>query len=242
MPPSNEPVVISYRFRFPDKSTARMDVRLDPETMEVLQPHPDPAPEWCALAYRQCPNCPLKAQDSPLCPVAAKLATVVERFKDCVSFSRVAVQVVHGNRQIRKSVSVADALTSLIGVYMSGGGCPILDRLRPMLLTHIPFASGIETFYRSMSTYLLGQHFAAEAGGTPDWTFERLAETSDEIQDVNQAFCHRLQGLGIADGVVNAISHLDCFAMLVGRELRDRHLQRIRSLFGAYLPKPPVRT
>ncbi|MBI4347933.1 MAG: hypothetical protein HY553_13835 [Elusimicrobia bacterium] len=233
--PKAEPLVFTYRFKFPDKSAARMDVTLDADTLLVQASDPNPAPEWCKLEYRQCPNCPLNAKENPLCPVAAKLHGVVDRFKDCVSFSKVEVHISAGQRTLRKTASVADALTSLMGIYMAGGGCPILDRLRPMLLTHMPFASGIETFYRSLSTYLLGQHFVAEAGGTPDWTFGKLHEASDAIQDVNQAFCKRLQGLGIADGVLNAISHLDCFAMLVGRQLRDRQLDKIRKLFGAYM-------
>ncbi|MBI5201730.1 MAG: hypothetical protein HY925_09110 [Elusimicrobia bacterium] len=233
--PNAEPLVFSYKFKFPDKSKAQMDVKLDPDTLAVIEKDPDPAPEWTRLEYRQCPNCPLNAKDNPLCPVAAKLTGVVARFKDSVSFSKVEVQVTSGQRHVRKIASVADALTSLMGIYMAGGGCPILDRLRPMLLTHMPFASGLETFYRSLSTYLLGQHFVAVAGGTPDWNFGKLGESSDAIQDVNQAFCRRLQGLGIADGVLNAISHLDCFAMLVGRQLRDRQIDKIRSLFSAYL-------
>ncbi len=233
--PKAEPLVFTYKFKFPDKSSVKMDVRLDPDTLAVIEEHPDPAPEWTKLEYRQCPNCPLNPKDSPLCPVAAKLHGVVARFKDSVSFSRVEVQVTSGQRHVKKTASVADALTSLMGIFMAGGGCPILDRMRPMLLTHMPFASGLETFYRSLSTYLLGQHFVAEAGGTPDWTFGRLGESSDAIQDVNQAFCRRLQGLGIADGVLNAISHLDCFAMLVGRQLRDRQIDKIRMLFTSYL-------
>lgn len=237
MPAESEPVVFTYRFTFPDDSTAALDVRLDPDTFLILQDPPDPAPDWCRLEHRQCPNCPLTPKESPLCPVAAKLNVVIERFKDSISFDKVDVEVASGPRHVRRTCSVADALTSLIGIYMAGGGCPILDRLRPMLLTHMPFATGLETFYRSLSTYLLGQHFIQEAGGWPDWGFGKLGETSDAIQTVNQAFCNRLRGLGLADGVLNAISHLDCFAMLVGRQLRDKQLSKIRALFGSYLPK-----
>lgn len=235
MPPKPEPLVFTYRFRFPDRSTARMDVKLDADTLRVLQDPPSPAPDWCRLEYRQCPNCPLKAEETPLCPIAANLAGIVARFGDSISFKRVEVRVSSGQRQVRKNTSVAEALTSLIGMYMAASGCPVLDHLRPMLLTHMPFATGIETFYRSLATYLLGQHFAQQEGLEPDWGFAGLGKLSDAIQTVNQSFCRRLQGLGLADGVLNAVSHLDCFAMLVGSQLRNQQLRKIQTLFSAYL-------
>lgn len=229
------PLVFTYNFRFPDRTRTRVDVTLDPDSLRVIQPPPNPAPEWSRLEYRQCPNCPLKAGDTPLCPVAANLAGVVSKFGDSVSFKRVEVRVTSGQRQVQKSTSVAEALTSLIGIYMAASGCPVLDHLRPMLLTHLPFATGIETFYRSLSTYLLGQHFAQQQGKAADWSFSGLGKLSTAIQTVNQAFCMRLRGLGLADGVLNAVSHLDCFAMLIGAHLRNKQLGKIERLFSAYL-------
>ncbi|MBI4423117.1 MAG: hypothetical protein HY554_05290 [Elusimicrobia bacterium] len=230
-----EDKVFEYQFSFPDRSSAKVTVRLDAETLAVIQDPPDPAPDWTKLAFRQCPNCPLKPAEHPLCPVAANLHQIVHVFKDAVSFNQVDVAVSSGSRQIQKTASIAEALTSLIGIYMAASGCPIMDRLRPMLLTHMPFATGLETFYRSVGTYLLGQFFIQEAGGKPDWSLKRLNAASQEIQTVNRAFCLRLKSLGIGDGIVNAVAHLDCFASLTGSLLIQRQLGKLRQLFAAYL-------
>ena len=116
--------VIRYRFRPPSGDETRFDLRLDDRTAELHKPDvPDP-PEWARLEFRQCPNCPLKPDEHPLCPVAHSLIDVVPRFEDLVSFSRLTVRVETEARTISASTDLQAALSSMMGLIMASSGCP----------------------------------------------------------------------------------------------------------------------
>ena len=226
-----EPIVITYRFRFPGQRKASVSVRLRRDTLRVIPQSDGKPPAWCRLESEQCPNCPLAPLEHPFCPVAESLHSVVERFREIISYKRVEVVVTSGRRQIHRMATAAEALASLMGIYMAGSGCPILDRLRPMLLTHMPFASASETFYRSFATHLLRQFFVQRAHGVPDWSLAGLERSSEDIQIVNRAFAKRLGTAGTADAVLNALAQLDTFANLISEPLLTAELERIRTLF-----------
>src|SRR5262249_12216338 len=149
-------------------------------------------PDWTRLEFKQCPNCPLKPKDSPRCPVAVSLVEVVEFFKDHPSTDIVETTIITAEREYHGTKSLQKALSSLMGLHMATSGCPILDRLRPMALTHTPFSTPQEAMYRSISMYLMAQFLIYKRGKKPDWDLQKLVEMYDEIFSVNKAFIQRI--------------------------------------------------
>lgn len=227
----SEPWFIRYEFSLPEGKTSEFTVRLHPETLEQLGEPPANPPEWTALDFEQCPNCPLKKSDCAACPVALHLSEVVTEFAHLVSFQRVSAKVTVPERTyLAEDVSVQGALSSLLGVYMVTSGCPLLSKLRPMVRFHLPFAAELETIARSTSMYLLGQYFVSKRGGTPDWALEGLVETYRQTSKVNRAFAKRLRAAAPKDANVNALIILHSFAEAVPDTIEDQ-LEELQFLF-----------
>jgi hypothetical protein len=197
-------------------------------------------PDWTKLEYMQCPNCPLKPADSPRCPVAANLAPLAEKFRESLSYTNAEISVEAPGRTYQQRAPMQTALSALFGLIMATSGCPILDKMRPMAFTHLPFPSLRETQYRSMSMYLLAQFIAAMKGATPNWSLDGLATIYDEINAVNAAFCKRLYALDAKDAGVNALVKLDCFAVFTLTQIRkgDAAMKWLEDLFAPYWSKP----
>ncbi len=67
-----------------------------------------------------------------------------------------------------------------------------MDKLRPMVFTHLPFSSLEETLFRAISMYLLAQYFRDQQGQPPDWKLENFTKIYEDIAQVNQSFTKRL--------------------------------------------------
>lgn len=225
---------INYRFKFADATEDAFAVELDPATSLYQAPAGATPPAWAALGNHQCGNCPLKAESSPNCPVAANLAPAIERFFNRLSYEDVEVWVTTPAREYHKSVSLQKAVSGLFGLIMSTSGCPILDKLRPMTLTHLPFAEMEETRYRTISMYLFAQFFRAKKGLTPDWDLGGLEKIEGDIAQVNRDFSARLRSLPMEDANLNAVISLDCFLMPTAAML-GRSLQKLERIFAPYL-------
>ena len=147
----------------------------------------------------------------------------------------VDIEITTEARKYVKHTSLQSGISSLIGIYMVTSGCPVMDKLRPMVRTHLPFATGEETMYRALSMYLLAQYFVYKRGQRPDWDLENLAEIYEEIRSVNKSFCQRLSGAHIKDAILNAVVVLNWFAELTDISPRTKNLAEIERLFHAYL-------
>ena len=227
-----------YRFTLPSGDIKEFDLRLDSETLSLITPGRESHPEWTRLSYRQCPNCPLTPPQLQ-CPIAANLVDVVDCFKEFISYDEADIEVATEERVYKKHTSLQKGISSLIGIYMVTSGCPIMDKLRPMVKTHLPFATAEETLYRAFSMYLLAQYYLSRTGQKPDWEFEDLTRIYAEVHVVNKSFCERLEDAHIKDGIVNAVATLDCFAEFVEAPLQRRVLDRMEALFFAYLKSGP---
>lgn len=239
-----EPETISYLYRFtlPDGSIKEFRFALQGDTLAMV---PNPRveyPEWTRLTYSQCPNCPLKEADCPRCPIAANLTDVVDFFQGAVSSDTITLEIVSDVRSVTKRTSMANGISALIGVVNVSSGCPILDKLRPMLRTHLPFSSIEETMYRTLTMYLMAQYFRHRRGMTADWDLEKLLDIFEDIRVVNRAFCQRLYAACTKDANVNALIHLDSFVELTNFALlkkKDR-LDRLERSFAAFFDARPA--
>jgi hypothetical protein len=188
-------------------------------------------PDWAALDFHRCPNCSLDSSKHAHCPVAVSMVELVDCFKDCVSHDAVEVTVRTAQRGYFMRTSVQNALSSITGIYMTTAGCPIMDRLRPMVETHLPFATQEETTYRTVSMYLFAQFALERHQKDADWGMSRLMEFLREVGKVNVAFCERLKAIPHnGDAHVNALTILDSLASLTSIRIEGGQLEHWESL------------
>lgn len=228
---------LRYTFRFEDGTSKEFAVQLDPESLSMLVPEKEHYPEWTRLSFSQCSNCPLKQDSHPRCPIAANLVDLIALFRDSLSYQVVDVEIESETRKYVKRTDLQSAVSSLIGLLMVTSGCPVMDKLRPMAWTHLPFATAQETLYRAIGMYLMAQYFVARDGGSPDWELHGLEKVYEEVRVVNKGFSGRLAAACKQDAGLNALVHLDCFADYATFFLAEHGLEALRGMFVQYLKK-----
>ena len=199
-----------YKFQFDDGTQKKFELVLDEASLELIREDPDPKPEWTKLNYSQCENCPLPATEE-YCPVAVSLAGLVETFHDAASYEAAMVTVETSQRTYFKKTTLQKGLSGIIGIYMSTSNCPITSKLRPMTRFHLPFANTIETFFRSISSYLTAQFLLMRRGEKPDWELEGLRDIYKEVNTVNKGMAARLHRATEKDANINAVVILHSF-------------------------------
>jgi hypothetical protein len=172
------------------------------------------------------------------CPVAVNLAGLVESFKDTLSHENIAVTVETAQRTFTKQTSLQQGLSSIIGIYMVASNCPVMDKLRPNVRFHLPFASSEETTYRAVSMYLTEQYFRMKRGEKPDWTLEHLSDIYHGVWRVNKGMTARLSHASAQDANVNAVIVLSTFGSALDNYLEDC-LAEIAPLFEPHPPSDP---
>jgi len=208
---SDKAFIITYYFMFDDGTRATYTIRLNRDTLMLETDQVKPS-DWTKLEHHQCTNCPLDPAEHTECPLALNLSTVIPRFSEMFSFQKVNVLVETEQRTYSKDTTLQSGLSSMLGIFMVTSGCPVLDRLRPMVRFHLPFASVEETVFRSVSTYLLGQYFEYKKGKMPDLQLEGLMAGYKEIQQVNNGLAARMRCVVDKDANLNALVVLDVFA------------------------------
>ena len=238
---NDETVTIEYQFRLRSGAERTFTVRLKKPTLELISVRQSVLPEWTKLTHHQCSNCPLDPEQHPRCPIAANLVDVIEAFRDCLSTEEADITIRSESREYHKRSPVQYGVGSLMGLYMVVSGCPIMDKLRPMVYTHLPFATVEDTMFRAVSMYLLAQYFLSQRGKTPDWKLEKLVRIYEDISVVNQSFAKRLLSINPKDASLNGLVGLDCFATATAFSIVQDSLHEIEPLFRAYLEEdhPP---
>jgi hypothetical protein len=230
---STDVVRILYKFQADDGTEKEFETILDGKTLELRNTHPPHLPGWTKLSFNQCENCPL-GSEVERCPVAANLAGLIEAFKFSTSYEGTFVIVETPERQYAKQSTVQNALSSLMGIYMVTSNCPVLDKLRPMVRFHLPFATATETVYRTVTMYLLSQFFKKQKGKKPDWEMEKLVDIYKEISKVNKGMWTRLSAASSYDANVNALIVLNTFGDALRFSIK-KGLDDLEKLFGDYM-------
>jgi hypothetical protein len=225
---------ITYVVDFLDGQQLVIPLDLDPSTL-ALQQNVESPPEWTKLEFEQCPNCPLDPEVHEYCPIAVNMSGALMVFNDYLSYEMVNVTIETSDRRYQKKVALQDAVSSLIGIIMATSGCPVMDHLRPMVRTHLPFASRTESVYRVISMYLMAQYFRKQRGMEPDWDLKHLVELYDEIGKVNHAFSNRMFAQYEKDANINALVILKYVAELLTGSLQNNNLDNMESIFATWL-------
>ena len=234
-------ITFSYKFQFDDGKEKEFSVLLDARTLRLITSPRSEKPEWTRLEYQKCDNCPLGSENER-CPVAMNLSHLVDEFKYSTSYDKTWCVVEGPERTYAQETSVQNSLASLMGIIMVTSGCPVLDNLRPMVRFHLPFATPLESVYRTISMYLLSQLFKMKAGETPDWKLEDLGEMYHQIGKVNKGLWNRLSKASGFDANVNAVIVLNTFGDALRFSLK-KDLEDLAPLFArAGTPSPPGET
>ena len=229
-----DPILFHYTFRFEEGESRDFTLRLDRRTLQLQTDEPADYPDWTRLSFHQCPNCPLAADAQPRCPIAANLVDLTDAFDHSVSYDEVEVLLETENRHYTKQTTVQQALSSLLGIYMVTSGCPIMDKLRPLVRFHLPFANLEETTYRIISMYLTAQYLQMRRGTEPDWDLKGLVHIYEDVQQVNRSFSKRLEELNAEDASTNALAILDTFANYIAFTIDESMLDDLELVFSAY--------
>ena len=234
---AQEAVSFTYTFAFDNGDRRTVHVELDPKTLEVIGP-PQSAepPRWAAPTMCQCSSCPLKHADRPTCHAATRLGDLVSVFVGHRSEERAEVSIDTPVRTYIKRTTLQQGLTSLIGIYMVGSGCPVMGRLKPMVRYHLPFATLEETQYRALSMYLLAQYLLSRRGQTADWGLQQFVQMYKDIQTVNEHLLTRLSAADRHDPGVNALVILEALSYAIAFSVDNQMLDEIELLFRAYFP------
>lgn len=230
-----EHMTFQYEIEFKDSRKKSFTVELDPETLALVSKPRLAPPAWAKLEVHRCANCPLDPAAHPYCPVALNLTDVADAFARNLSIEEVNVTIRTPPRTYQRKIALHDALRSLFGIHMVASGCPVLDKLRPMVQMHLPFGTMKETAYRALSMYVLAQFFIQRKGGTPDASLEGLGKIYKEIEIVNRALHQRFVTGKFNDACLNAIGNLNCYAQFTQMFLEPGSLEKIEKLFAAYL-------
>src|SRR5476649_1737413 len=225
---------IEYEFALGNGEKKNFSVRLDKHSMQFIPENTTTVRQWTKLTHHQCPNCQLKPAQTYHCPIAANLVDVIESFKDSLSIEQADITIRSESREYHKRSTVQYGIGSMMGLYMVTSGCPVMDKLRPMVFTHLPFSSLEETLFRAISMYLLAQYFREQQGEKPDWKLENFTKIYEDIAQVNQSFTQRLLSINPRDASLNALVGLDCFATALGFSTVEENLKEFESLFRAY--------
>lgn len=231
----DEALFFNYTFELEDGTLKTFDIELDPNTLSLLTKHDKPSSSWTKLDVNQCPNCPLTVDTHPHCPVAMNMSDITEFFDGLFSYEMAKVTIQTPDRSYIKHVAIQDALSSLMGIVMVTSGCPVMDKLRPLVRNHLPFATIKENLFRVISMYFMAQYMKKRANLTPEWDLDGLAEIYEEIKVVNQAFCERMGRLFEKDANLNAIVILNCLAEFASLSIKQGMLDEFEDLFSAYL-------
>lgn len=228
---------INYKFKFKDGHVKEFDINLYSKSLNLVKKENADLkyPAWTELNYSKCPDCVLDEKDHKYCPVAVSFIEIIDTFKGSVSYEEADVIVETNDRKYIKHVPLQRGLSSLIGIYMVTSGCPVMEKLKPMVKFHLPFASGEETSYRMVTMYLMAQFFKHKNGQEPDWDLVNLVKIYDDIRLVNKSFCDRVSKIIVEDASVNALIILDCFADRVIFSINKDILNQFKPLFNVYL-------
>jgi len=205
-----------------------VEVSFDADKLVLDAPPAESLPEWAALDFCRCRNCPLEPEQHTHCPVAAQLVGIAARFGDTESHAEVTLHVRMPERVVSARTTAQAALGSLIGLVMPLSGCPRLAPLAPMARFHLPLSTHEETIYRVTSMYMLTRYFDRETASevTP---LAGLSEIYAGIQTVNQGISDRMrQSKAFAE--VNSVAILDIYAQTMPMVIEDA-LEDIRHLF-----------
>lgn len=225
---------IQYRLIFADGSEKQFELHLRSDSLIPVGWVPSRPPQWTALSYHQCNNCPLDAEKVSYCPAALSLSKLVEQCRDLDLLDSVKLRVTTAGREVTVTTTVQKAIGSFIGLLMATSDCPHAAFFRPLARFHLPLASESETMYRAVSSFLLAQHFRHQSGQEARFDLQKLIDVYQNLETVNTTLAGRLKASGEAGVVAKCMMEWDVFSGMFPLRVEEL-LNELRPLFSSYL-------
>lgn len=225
----------NYNFKFKNGEEQEFKIELNRFSLDIIPTGEKYCPKWTKLNCCKCPNCTLNERKHKFCPIAVNLVDIIDYFSIFVSSEPVEVIVTTNERTYLKKVTLQQGISSLIGIYMVTSGCPVMEKLKPMVRFHLPFATMEETMYRAISMYLVSQYFSYRHGGEAEWNLKRLNEAYENVKIVNKSFLKRLNLIDTKDSNPKAVVVLDYFAKIVNFSIDSKMVDDLNYLFEGYI-------
>ena len=224
-----------YKFTLEDNTKKEFLIELDRKTLKLVNAAPQTElPQWTELNLEKCPHCTLDPAKNKYCPVAVNIINIVDFFKAHISYIKADVSIETNERNYSKQqVQLQKGVSSLMGIYMVVNDCPVMSKLKPMVLYHLPFASLDETRYRMVTLYLFAQYYLEHKGRKPDWNMKNFIKIYDDVRIVNEHITKRLINIEKEDTVSNAIVRLDCLAGFTQFSVNDL-FKDVEQVFEVY--------
>jgi len=223
---------IKYIFTFDDGAQEVFGLEFYPSWERKLPDEETAPPPWTSLEFKKCRNCPLAEADHPRCPAALSLVDFSRRLGKIVSFEKVELAVLNEERWVGQNTTAQRAMSSLMGLLLATSGCPVTAFMRPMARFHLPLSNDIETTYRAVGMYLVGQYIRAKTFGDAELELTGLIKIYEDLHDVNASIAQRLKASGEVTEV-NSLAMLDLFAQGVPCSIEDS-LPEFHGFFAAY--------
>jgi hypothetical protein len=228
---------IQYAFKLYKQRLEVIDLQLDPQTLDLLNRPGGHLPFWTQLDFHQCSHCPLDPLKYPVCPVAATLVDIVNRFENVMSYDEIDLEVTTTARHVFQRTTAQRGISSMLGILFPSSGCPHTVFFKPMVRFHLPLATEEETIFRASSMFLLAQYYLREKETAGELNFNGLKQIYENINLVNMNVAERLRNASCTESSVNAIVLLDVFAYTMPL-LIEEQLDELRHLFTPYLTRP----
>lgn len=225
---------IQYRLVFDDGRERDFELHFRGDSLIPVGWVPARPPQWTALSFHQCTNCPLNAEKVSYCPAALSLAKLVEQTQDLDLLDSVKLKVATAGRVVTVTTTVQKAIGSFIGLLMATSDCPHAAFFRPVACFHLPLASETETMYRAVSSFLLAQYFCAQNGQEAKFDLQGLVDIYQQMETVNTTLAGRLKASGEAGVAAKCMMEWDVVSGMFPLRVKER-LKELRPLFSSYL-------
>lgn len=225
---------IGYRLCFSDGGEKRFELHLRGDTQTPVGWVPQQPPDWAALEYHKCSNCPLPAAGHAWCPAALNLARLVDGHNDLDLLDSIRLVVTTADRTVTVSATVQKALGSFIGLLLASSDCPHAAHFRPLARFHLPLATEAETIYRVVTAFAMAQFMRRQAGLDGAVDLDGLVRLYGDLETVNTALAARLKAAGQDGSVARSLMEWDVFAGMFPMRAAEV-MESMRPLFSAYL-------
>ncbi|MDP2414297.1 hypothetical protein [Daejeonella sp.] len=232
-----ETEILNYTYTFKLKSGLEKAFRVsvDKSSLSIIYQKTNSFPDWTKLKNFRCSHCALDLKVHEYCPLAINLVDIIQTFQEYNSFDEAEITVETENRNYSKVTSVQSGVSSMLGIRMVTSGCPVMGKLKPLIPTHLPFASLEETEMRVLSSYLLAQYVKWKKGGEPDWEMTNLINIYEDIRILNHNVSKKIADLEKKDVSINSLIVLNNFADYVSFTLDEKMLEDFETIFKEFM-------
>jgi hypothetical protein len=220
-------LIIKYTFQFDNGLKKSFEIWLDRKSLNLKNDLEANYPDWAKLKNFKCPHCPLKDEGNDYCSIAKNISKHLEEFNSMPSFQNSKITVETESRTYFKNTSLQSGVSSMLGVIMVSSGCPIMEKLKPLLHFHLPFATLEDTQIKVLALYLLSQYISWKKGKQPDWELRNLIKIYEEIKILNLNVSKKIANLEAMDTNINSIVILNNFAEYVALTIDDKLFDEI---------------